>query len=76
MSVLAAIALLAADLPDPGNPSITALSAGFGAFVGCVLARVRRVPSERFGRLIAETSAVGYGVGMTAWMVSVAIDLL
>jgi drug/metabolite transporter (DMT)-like permease len=76
MSLVDAIVVLAADLPDPGNPSFMTLGAGCGGFLGGLIGHARRHPQERVRQFIAEGGLVGFGAGFVCWLIALAIDRL
>jgi hypothetical protein len=76
MSIVNAIVRLAAELPDPGNPSFPAICAGFGGFVGALVGYARRRPRESTARLMTDGSVVGFGTGFVCWLVVLTIDRL
>ena len=73
MTVVDAMVLAAAELPDPGQPSFAMLCAGYGMFLAGVSAWVRRRP---LAPRVSAGSVVGFGVGSACWLVAVAIDRL
>ena len=70
------LVLLAADLPDPGNPAFPSICGTFGGFVGIAIGTASQLPWERTTRLMAEAGAVGYALGLVAWVVAIAMDRL
>jgi hypothetical protein len=76
MSLLDVIVVLAAQLPDPGNPFFATLGAGCGGFAGGVVGYLRRHPEERVRRLMTDGSLIGFGTGFVCWLVALAIDRL
>jgi hypothetical protein len=76
MTSLAAFAVLASELPDPGRPATIALASLLGGFCGGVVGRARREPRERVKDLTADGAFVGCGVGLACWLVAFAIDRL
>jgi len=68
--------LLSADLPDPGMPSTVTFCGGIGAFVGAVVAHLRRFSSRSAGDATRIGMVIGVGAGLVGWAVASAIDRL
>jgi hypothetical protein len=68
--------LLTSELPDPGKPSTVTFLGGIGAFVGALVAQLRRLPSTRAGDATRIGMVLGVGAGLVGWTVALAIDRL
>jgi hypothetical protein len=73
MTLVSTFVQFAADLPDMGAPMFPGICAGYGGFVGGVIAWHRRLP---LGPLVTRGSVVGFGLGFLGWTVALAIDRL
>jgi len=73
MTRLALVVLLAAELPDAGSPTFPGYCAGYGGFIGGAVAWLRGRPS---GPLATRGSILGFGLGLFAWIATLAIDRL
>ncbi|MGN6188417.1 MAG: hypothetical protein ACTHOE_05925 [Conexibacter sp.] len=73
MTLVSTFAQLAAELPDPGAPMFPGICAGYGGFVGGVIAWRRGLP---LGPLATRGSVAGFGLGFMGWILALAIDRL
>lgn len=62
------LVLLAAQPPDPGNPSIIPLGGAVGALVAGYAARLLHLPHERRGDLMTNGTLVGGGCGVLVYL--------
>lgn len=68
MSPLLAIVLSGPVAPDPTTPSIIAFGGAVGSFVAGSVARVRRLPPERVGRMTLDGTWIGAGCGVVGYL--------
>jgi hypothetical protein len=76
MSAMDVVAVVAATLPDPGNPSFVPFMGGFGLFVGGLVAHLRGLGADERARLMGVGTWFGIGLGGAVWIVLVAMDRL
>jgi hypothetical protein len=76
MTLLVLLVLLTSELPDPGMPSTVTFFGGIGAFVGALVAHLRRLPSTSAGDATRMGMMIGVGTGLVGWTVALAIDRL
>lgn len=68
--------LLAAVLPDPGQPSFVPLMGSAGFFIGGLFAHIRGVPATQRSHWMGAGTWVGIGVGGAVWFLTYAMDRL
>jgi hypothetical protein len=74
--ILITLILMTAELPDPGKLGTVTFSGGLGAFVGALVAQLRRRPSTHASDAMRIGMLVGFGAGVLGWLAVFAIDLL
>jgi hypothetical protein len=67
-AIALAAAILAANLPDPHQPTIILLIAGLGALVGTTIGRIRRLPRKQTRELAEDASFAGGVLGTTLYL--------
>lgn len=70
------VVLLAAELPDIGQPSIVAYGMALGGLAGGFVARVGRHPSERVSRLTLDGAFAGGLIACAAWVLELTTPYL
>ncbi len=76
MTLLDPVVLAASELPDPGSFGTITGAATFGACVGALVAYLRGHASERATDVSRIGMLVGFGVGVSGWLIALAIHLL
>jgi len=76
MTPFVSIVLLVSELPDPGKLATAGLASLLRGFVGGCIGRLRHRSRQRIRDLTLDGGYVGFGVGLIAWLIAVAIDRL
>lgn len=73
MTSLVVIVWLMSELPDPGRIGTITFAGGVGAFVGALVAHLRRLPSGIASDMTRVGMLIGFGIGLIGWLVVFAI---
>jgi hypothetical protein len=74
-AIALAAAILAANLPDPHQPTIILLIAGLGALVGTTIGRIRRLSREQIRELAEDASFAGGAIGAVLYLAALATTI-
>jgi hypothetical protein len=68
--------MIPAALPDPAQPSFVLLAAGFGAFLGATVGRVRGSSRDEVRRITENWAYASTALALFFYLVNVGVDFL
>ncbi|MBV9337381.1 MAG: hypothetical protein JO243_15975 [Solirubrobacterales bacterium] len=71
-AIAAAAVALAANLPDPHQPTIILFLAGLGALIGTAVGRIRQLPREQIREIAEDATFAGGIIGAVVYLAAVA----